>query len=151
MVPESEGVCDCLADHPSLQDLTLDQNDIGDLGALALSNALVSNKVLISLSLVHCHVCEGGARRILYSLETKNKTLRALVRSCGADVAFLLVGACARSRRTVLATRCPARHRTCPTTKCPKRCTAAFTLLCESGAALRRAPYSEARGLTVLK
>lgn len=72
-------MCDTLADHPSLQDLTLDQNDLGDIGALALSNALVTNKKLVSLSLVHCHVCEGGARRILYSLETRNKTLRALV------------------------------------------------------------------------
>jgi len=76
----AELVCDAVADHPSLLDLVLDQNDIGDIGALSLSHSLTKNTALTSLSLVHCHVCEGGARRILHTLETKNRTLRSLVR-----------------------------------------------------------------------
>lgn len=77
---ESESLCSLFASHPSIVDLTLDQNELGDIGALALSHALNTNTVLLSLSMVHCHICEGGARRVLYSLETKNRALRAIVR-----------------------------------------------------------------------
>ena len=79
MKSDTEPFVEAVTKHLGLADLTLDHNAFGDIGALALSRTVQSHTVLQSISLVHCHMGEGGARRILYSLKrTPLRVVKAL-------------------------------------------------------------------------
>lgn len=61
-----------------LESLQIDYNELGDYAAAGLSVAIASCQQLHSLDIEGCSIGEQGARSLLFSLRTYNRTLRRL-------------------------------------------------------------------------